>query len=1028
MSANDGNDVPAAPRAFARAIQSFAGPLVQPTPPPSVLSPICPDRLPRPPQFAHLFQFFGAPLVPAPAPASSMRPILPGVLSRPSSFARTFQHFAGPTANSIGSFIPFGPAGAATLVLSLQPGTRCTYSWHTDIFRSYSGLEQRCNTTGPAPRQRFEGQAFLLDAASRDLRTTLQRAAAQGSTFLLALPYEELVTTADSSGTILTVATTTQSDWAIVTQRVMLIGNDETTLSAVIQAVTPTQIRLDVTPGAIGKMGARVMPLIQVLLDPQQGFARYPVNVDTWSIRATANVFGWVGADAMGVGVQIVTYTFGAAVDQSTLVDDDLIIWDRPNYIEGTAADSMISGAELVDLGALPFAQGGANVPDWARPIMYSSNSITEWQWVKAFLRQTLGRQRSFLLPTNRADLLFVSSVVETLKVESASGDYTTWYASQSHRRLALTKSNGSIQYVTVTDNPTDNGDGTLSLTLDAAVTGAVARISFLEQVRFDNNDSDDFSVTWDGGTFSVDFLARTTEEVIVPPALPLSPEIIVSFNGDSICFGQGNPAISAGEYPLGAFESVTSDGVIPIVTLDRFAAPAENDPPTFTHFGPIALQAYDAGHIPGYGAELQLGRTFFAIGGWTSGSGYLTQRAISGVFTFEWDPGSTYMLATTGKNLYNTWRDQALADQTATGRKLGIVVFILGTNDANNGTFATAVGTHAGNIVTQIGIDFPAGANWSTPSIVFVMPHVDTTNTFTAQVRASLLTYAGMAPSNVRVVSIDRDAAIGIDGVHPDSDSYHGMGQLIGLIAGDMRGIPRRVVAGPAPEVVGFGVPAHGSGNLAVRSAAETQDGDTEHLVCLSGGFSAGTIDTPAGWTLKASGSSTAVGVTEQYVLFERQVNAADLDSFDRPAPVAVTFHTSTENYAQRFTLRGPNLHPMIDVAVAFTDPTAGVAPNVFGTGSYTVPSATASVDHTRVIRYVGGFNAGAGGGVTLTDPGLTLVAEIKDASYQLPDTGYQLASATSGVCDLAGPTGVASVTFATSTLPAIITAIVKP
>jgi hypothetical protein len=118
-----------------------------------------------------------------------------------------------------------GGGNSAIFVFSLQRGTTVTLAWSTDIFRSYSGNEQR-SSLFPLPRQRLEGNAFLLDARSRDVRGVLQRAAATGATFLLALPYEEILLTADAVGRVLSVASTPQLDWSLPGQRCVVMGRD----------------------------------------------------------------------------------------------------------------------------------------------------------------------------------------------------------------------------------------------------------------------------------------------------------------------------------------------------------------------------------------------------------------------------------------------------------------------------------------------------------------------------------------------------------------------------------------------------------------------------------------------------------------------------------------------------------------------------------------------------------------------------------------------------------------------------------
>lgn len=433
-------------------------------------------------------------------------------------------------------------ASGPIFMLSLETGLRVTLAWGTDIFKSANGNEQRCNTTGPYPKMRWEGSAFLLDGPDREARGLLMRYAAAGTTFLLALPYEALPLSADAAGTVLAVPSTAASDWAVAGQRCIVVGADGTTQAAVVQSTTATTITVGAvdasgslitvsTLGTTGKAGGRVMPLVQVLLEPQQAFQRYPVGVGLWAIRAQAAAFGWGGQDRCGVGAQIVTYTLGVPVDQSTLVEQDLIVWNRPNLSDETESDGMASLAEIVDLGALPFSAGIATVPDWVRPVRYVSTLATEWQWIKAFLRQVLGRQRAFALPTGRPDLVLVAATGATLKVQSSTtaggGDYAAWYTSLAHRRLALSKSDGSVQYVAVTAAPVSNNDGTLSLTLDSAVSGTVTMVSFLEQVRFDNGDRDDFIATWDGAGFGVELQARAVQEVVVPPALLMYDRVV---------------------------------------------------------------------------------------------------------------------------------------------------------------------------------------------------------------------------------------------------------------------------------------------------------------------------------------------------------------------------------------------------------------------------------------------------------------------------------------------------------------------
>lgn len=411
--------------------------------------------------------------------------------------------------------------GAATFVLGLEPGTKITYAWSTSIVTSHAGFEQRESPFGQ-PRRRVDGVAFLLDGGDRAVKGAMMRAAARGVAFSVALPFEELVITADSTGTTIAVGSTALCDWALVGQRVAIVGGDGTVVLAVVQSTTSTTI--EVAPvddtgvptsgsvGVAGRAGGRIMPVIPMLLDPQQGFSRYPVTADLWSLRALAASFGFAGADRMGVGAELLTINDGDFVPAADLADDDLVIWDRPNLSAGASNEAMASRASVVDLGALAFGIGAADAPDWGRSILYRSSSLAEFAWLKAFLRRARGRQGAFLLSTNRPDFVFVATTTGGFKI-TTEGDYASWFVSVAHRRLALTTSAGTV-YATITD-VTDNEDGTLTLASTATIAGTVTKVSLLEQLRFA---SDELAVTWDSGVFTFEEAVVTVQDTIIAP------------------------------------------------------------------------------------------------------------------------------------------------------------------------------------------------------------------------------------------------------------------------------------------------------------------------------------------------------------------------------------------------------------------------------------------------------------------------------------------------------------------------------
>lgn len=397
-----------------------------------------------------------------------------------------------------------GPAGAATFVLDLENGASITYSWHTDVepLKSMGGLEQRVSL-GDAPAQHYDVTAFMLDADERTVRSALIVAAATGQAFLLGLPFEELSLSADATGATENVFSTALSDWANNPgQRVMSISPDGTAAAGVVQSATATTIVLDSAPGAAGKRGGRIMPTMAVYLDPQQVLRRHPVNVTHFDIKARAALFGFAGVDQMGVGATVTTY-------------DSYPLYDRKIDVDDTAGNSLMTLGAILDAGGLPLAVGNATVVDLSRSIKMTSSAIADWQWFKRFIYTVAGRFAAFLLPSWQPDLVYDSIPgAAQIKVKSAStvgaGNYLTYFNnSLAQKRLQLLKTDGTIQYVTVTAAG-DNGDGTLTLNLNASVTATTSMISFLEICRLEH---DDVTVNWSGWIFSVELVARVVQQ-----------------------------------------------------------------------------------------------------------------------------------------------------------------------------------------------------------------------------------------------------------------------------------------------------------------------------------------------------------------------------------------------------------------------------------------------------------------------------------------------------------------------------------
>jgi hypothetical protein len=182
-------------------------------------------------------------------------------------------------------------------------GLRLTLAWATGLFKSEDGKEQRENLLDD-PQLTFEGEAMLFGAEALALRVQLAQHAASGATFGLGLPYEMTTLDADADGESIPV-TTAALDWAVPGQRVLILrgaDDDIDEATGVIQDVAADSILLDVDPGDAGVRGAVIMPIAQVLLDPQQGFARHRTEdgADRWHFKAYAERFGFPAAAVPG--------------------------------------------------------------------------------------------------------------------------------------------------------------------------------------------------------------------------------------------------------------------------------------------------------------------------------------------------------------------------------------------------------------------------------------------------------------------------------------------------------------------------------------------------------------------------------------------------------------------------------------------------------------------------------------------------------------------------------------------------------
>ncbi len=189
-------------------------------------------------------------------------------------------------------------------------------------------------------------------------------------------------------------------------------------------------------------------------------------------------------------------------------------VWDRKVTVNsGTVGDSIQSMSSIIDMGGRTSNVGSATQADWGRALFARDQLGPEWQWLKLFVDTAHGRQRSWWLPTWRADLEPLSFDTHLLTLAGpsvATGDFFGWYPLQRTHLMVL-QDDGTISYCSIT-NAVDNHDGTIDLTLDgdAFSDSDIVMVSWLELCRFE---SDDFVVTFNGNVFSMPADARVVQE-----------------------------------------------------------------------------------------------------------------------------------------------------------------------------------------------------------------------------------------------------------------------------------------------------------------------------------------------------------------------------------------------------------------------------------------------------------------------------------------------------------------------------------
>lgn len=403
-------------------------------------------------------------------------------------------------------------------------------------------------------------------------------------------------------------------------------------------------------------------------------------------------------------------------------------------------------------------------------------------------------------------------------------------------------------------------------------------------------------------------------------------------------------------------------------VMFNAHYANGTGPPPTFIDFpgdqvvGSLGL--YAASGISSYGTEITTGALLKTV----TSAPFIAKIAVSGsTLATEWLPTATYPFGAVPTNLFNQMVARVHQLEAKVARTLDFVMVHLGTNDALSNPNSAAFQANMGALATAM------RAIWPGLKIVWVKTNGSTSpgdHPGVAALRAGQVAYvAGDAATSL----IDNDdLALLPDLLHYKSDAYVTLGQRMASSAISLLGISRPAVVG-APVVAGAGSIIVGTGNLAVASYGDSLAGDIEYLAVTTG-IVAGTIPTPSGWTAVAATSSLASGVTEQYSVFSRVIDAAMLTANSgHTAPTTVAPTTTTRHAAKTFTVRGPTANPT-------TDASQVTSPNTFDTGPTTFSAVTSTASNAGFLLFTGGY-CGANPTMSATNGTLTGFTRIQPA-----------------------------------------------
>jgi hypothetical protein len=372
-----------------------------------------------------------------------------------------------------------GPDGVLLAAgIGFEEGVVHVVEYHTDIHKSWSGLERRACLLA-LPRDRIEGDVIVTDEdVFRDLRR--RRVFEPTSVFLVPVRHEEAAALTDISGTSFSL-NATYLDWLVPGQRIW-IESPANGYQAIIQTAGPgpgvVTVTVDAAPpaGNFPAIATTIAPVRPFYLDPGSPVGRWNVGAGRWS------------ATLLGYGPRTVTGTGGtvAALDGLSYLDV------RPMIVDIGAEDRPEGGVQVHDYD-------GAILPEWSRTVsdifrahQYHIGGSADRAYFWKFLDTVKGRQKAFLLPTWRED--FVSSAgfggTATCDFDDGGAYALSWFTDTTHRRFWVIDSTGAQVFRTATAASVVSGKSRVTFNSAVALSPPIS-LMFVELVRLANDETE---------------------------------------------------------------------------------------------------------------------------------------------------------------------------------------------------------------------------------------------------------------------------------------------------------------------------------------------------------------------------------------------------------------------------------------------------------------------------------------------------------------------------------------------------------